>query len=150
MIVFSCLHLLLLFFFFFFKQKTAYEMRISDWSSDVCSSDLVQLRRLDQFGPVLLQHACALTTFGWFGVGFDGDAPTVGHNDEMAGSLPPSSLLDCSTGVAAGRGQSPRSRVAPGKRHTRRRFGGRHPLCGIGVTSRIAVDRKSTRLNSRH
>src|SRR3546814_36266 len=29
-----------LFFVFFFKQKTAYEMRISDWSSDVCSSDL--------------------------------------------------------------------------------------------------------------
>src|SRR3546814_6881389 len=29
--------------FFFFKQKTAYEMRISDWSSDVCSSDLVAL-----------------------------------------------------------------------------------------------------------
>src|SRR3546814_2693478 len=28
--------------FFFFKQKTAYEMRISDWSSDVCSSDLVE------------------------------------------------------------------------------------------------------------
>src|SRR3546814_2093684 len=27
-------------FFFFFKQKTAYEMRISEWSSDVCSSDL--------------------------------------------------------------------------------------------------------------
>src|SRR3546814_18176206 len=30
-------------FFFFFKQKTAYEMRISDWSSDVCSSDLLCL-----------------------------------------------------------------------------------------------------------
>src|SRR3546814_20327538 len=30
----------MLYFFFFFKQKTAYEMRISDWSSDVCSSDL--------------------------------------------------------------------------------------------------------------
>src|SRR3546814_11447536 len=30
----------MLFVFFFFKQKTAYEMRISDWSSDVCSSDL--------------------------------------------------------------------------------------------------------------
>src|SRR3546814_9895376 len=28
--------------FFFFKQKTAYELRISDWSSDVCSSDLVR------------------------------------------------------------------------------------------------------------
>src|SRR3546814_6292385 len=38
---FSCLLLLFVFFFFFvFKQKTAYEMRISDWSSDVCSSDL--------------------------------------------------------------------------------------------------------------
>src|SRR3546814_2127996 len=32
--------MLRLFLFFFFKQKTAYEMRISDWSSDVCSSDL--------------------------------------------------------------------------------------------------------------
>src|SRR3546814_18942785 len=30
---------------FFFKQKTAYEMRISDWSSDVCSSDLTELTR---------------------------------------------------------------------------------------------------------
>src|SRR3546814_3126340 len=30
---------------FFFKQKTAYEMRISDWSSDVCSSDLNSVRR---------------------------------------------------------------------------------------------------------
>src|SRR3546814_10044545 len=38
------------FFFLFFKQKTAYEMRISDWSSDVCSSDLmlgVPLGRVD-------------------------------------------------------------------------------------------------------
>src|SRR3546814_6743792 len=32
--------MLLFLFFFFFKQKTAYEMRTSDWSSDVCSSDL--------------------------------------------------------------------------------------------------------------
>src|SRR3546814_7174557 len=34
---------MLMFFFVFFKQKTAYEMRISDWSSDVCSSDLAEL-----------------------------------------------------------------------------------------------------------
>src|SRR3546814_6691403 len=34
----------LYFIIFFFKQKTAYEMRISDWSSDVCSSDLVKHR----------------------------------------------------------------------------------------------------------
>src|SRR3546814_11383304 len=39
MFLMECRRLLLL-FFFFFKQKTAYEMRISDWSSDVCSSDL--------------------------------------------------------------------------------------------------------------
>src|SRR3546814_9029742 len=32
---------MLFIFFFFFKQKTAYDMRISDWSSDVCSSDLL-------------------------------------------------------------------------------------------------------------
>src|SRR3546814_7932742 len=32
--------------FFFFKQKTAYEMRISDWSSDVCSSDLHDVREI--------------------------------------------------------------------------------------------------------
>src|SRR3546814_8178635 len=42
------------FVIFFFKQKTAYEMRISDWSSDVCSSDLVDLVvvRLARIGPV--------------------------------------------------------------------------------------------------
>src|SRR3546814_4918447 len=32
-------------YFFFFKQKTAYDVRISDWSSDVCSSDLCQTPR---------------------------------------------------------------------------------------------------------
>src|SRR3546814_4678721 len=47
--------LLLWFCFFFFKQKTAYEMRISDWSSDVCSSDLSFNRPaivigIDEFG----------------------------------------------------------------------------------------------------
>src|SRR3546814_2558082 len=35
--------------FFFFKQKTAYEMRISDWSSDVCSSDLTDTQGLQIF-----------------------------------------------------------------------------------------------------
>src|SRR3546814_3503974 len=38
-----CTHMYLC-FFFFYKQKTAYEMRISDWSSDVCSSDLCPAR----------------------------------------------------------------------------------------------------------
>src|SRR3546814_2428207 len=40
--------------FFFFKQKTAYEMRISDWSSDVCSSDL-WVARTDATVPALYE-----------------------------------------------------------------------------------------------
>src|SRR3546814_17486104 len=47
-IILLCLAVLFLVvvYIFFFKQKTAYEMRISDWSSDVCSSDLIA-RQLD-------------------------------------------------------------------------------------------------------
>src|SRR3546814_19222988 len=41
--------------FFFFKQKTAYEMRISDWSSDVCSSDLT-LRAIVDLDALPLAH----------------------------------------------------------------------------------------------
>src|SRR3546814_7868960 len=50
----SCVHCLtLLFCFFFFKQKTAYEMRISDWSSDVCSSDLGRNHQAWVLGPLV-------------------------------------------------------------------------------------------------
>src|SRR3546814_12487320 len=50
-------------FFFFFKQKTAYEMRISDWSSDVCSSDLF---RLDEAAAVKLGDASVRQRAGNF------------------------------------------------------------------------------------
>src|SRR3546814_6079010 len=43
--------MLMVLFLFFFKQKTAYELRISDWSSDVCSSDL------HIFAPAMFVHA---------------------------------------------------------------------------------------------
>src|SRR3546814_24373 len=43
-----CCGSVIFFLFFFFKQKTAYEMRISDWSSDVCSSDLKRALTPDQ------------------------------------------------------------------------------------------------------
>src|SRR3546814_1135283 len=43
--------------FFFFKQKTAYEMRISDWSSDVCSSDLNDLLQNQSAKRVLIVGA---------------------------------------------------------------------------------------------
>src|SRR3546814_8476671 len=70
--LFGLLFVILFFgFFVFFKQKTAYEMRISDWSSDVCSSDLAAAlrglpdregadrargdRRLSRTGPATLR-----------------------------------------------------------------------------------------------
>src|SRR3546814_6593155 len=50
-----CLH-------FFFKQKTAYEWRISDWSSDVCSSDLIGA--INQIAPLLLNiHQTGMREF---------------------------------------------------------------------------------------
>src|SRR3546814_4963401 len=47
---------------FFFKQKTAYELRISDWSSDVCSSDLIALSGSD--GAISLEPAGQLELSG--------------------------------------------------------------------------------------
>src|SRR3546814_5893299 len=44
-------------FVFFFKQKTAYEMRISDWSSDVCSSDLPRLLAAEREGRMGMEDA---------------------------------------------------------------------------------------------
>src|SRR3546814_8082014 len=67
---------------FVFKQKTAYEMRISDWSSDVCSSDLILLNsvseafprglanRSDTVGRYLLDHMTGLGAMGTY-PGFD-------------------------------------------------------------------------------
>src|SRR3546814_2049550 len=48
--------IVVLLFVFFFKQKTAYEMRIRDWSSDVCSSDLVDQQLHAQKFAARLRH----------------------------------------------------------------------------------------------
>src|SRR3546814_11022547 len=62
---------LVLLCFFFFKQKTAYEMRISDWSSDVCSSDLNNSEtnplRDDRFSYTVLSHTDLTRTAGKVG-----------------------------------------------------------------------------------
>src|SRR3546814_7019066 len=69
----------LCFYFFFFKQKTAYEMRISDWSSDVCSSDLARRRILAHGlpGSVFRGTIGSLATRKLFERGYipDDDAP---------------------------------------------------------------------------
>src|SRR3546814_6692024 len=55
LVLFFLFYILLFIVFFFFKQKTAYEMRISDWSSDVCSSDLID-RIADAGGGDIAGH----------------------------------------------------------------------------------------------
>src|SRR3546814_2243834 len=50
--VMICDSIYIVLYFFFFKQKTAYEMRISDWSSDVCSSDLRAPRDDEEVGDL--------------------------------------------------------------------------------------------------
>src|SRR3546814_3505781 len=54
----------MLYFIFFFKQKTAYEMRISDWSSDVCSSDLAELKAIQEFAKTQGVEAVACEHWG--------------------------------------------------------------------------------------
>src|SRR3546814_4459419 len=46
-------------FFFFFKPKTAYELRISDWSSDVCSSDLAPTNRAPSIADARASRVCS-------------------------------------------------------------------------------------------
>src|SRR3546814_12727905 len=55
---------MLFYVFFFFKQKTAYEMRISDWSSDVCSSDLRTKRVSKMSVRMALAKLCACACGG--------------------------------------------------------------------------------------
>ena len=50
-VMYDCFDCSLSFFFFFFKQKTAYEIYQCDWSSDVCSSDLLVRRHLESGDP---------------------------------------------------------------------------------------------------
>src|SRR3546814_3359466 len=77
-----------LLFVFFFKQKTAYEMHISDWSSDVCSSDLFDLGfrprpkgtgGIERLGPVavLQQHRQG----DMIGIGLDDMAQPFGFEE---------------------------------------------------------------------
>src|SRR3546814_4946946 len=92
-------------FFFFFKQKTAYELRISDWSSDGCSSDLERYSDYSTFGGestgkigLRWQVADELLLRGSFAEGFR--APSIG---ELYGTLSrfDATLVDPCSGAGA-------------------------------------------------
>src|SRR3546814_4617776 len=67
-------------FFFFFKQKTAYEMRISDWSSDVCSSDL--LGQEPSVGRKAIRQVRAVEIALHHRAGADHDAPDLARRNK--------------------------------------------------------------------
>src|SRR3546814_5102955 len=112
---------------FFFKQKTSYEMRISDWSSDVCSSDLLGPERSlsDYLKP---QNSNQMP---WF-------RSLEGHDPQSIG---------------AGFGMTETMGPHSGFRGLADTFGALRGSVGpalSGVERRIIEDRKSTRLNSSH
>src|SRR3546814_9989994 len=69
--------IMICFVFFFFKQKTAYEMRISDWSSDVCSSDLIDIEGV-AFRGAIKAHQQHMTT------AFDAEFVVCGHRQKQS------------------------------------------------------------------
>src|SRR3546814_8181602 len=110
--------------FFFFKQKTAYEMRISDWSSDVCSSDLhhrsILVDKLEQRDTMRGNPAVRPVAAHRRGAGGQG---------ELMGDV---AVVDCDQHPLAGAG-------AFGDLEIGMRIGDDRP-----------PDRKSTRLHSSH
>src|SRR3546814_9295105 len=172
-VYFCCVCSLLFVLFFFFKQKTAYEMRISDWSSDVCSSDLMWI----DFGLAAdvrryTEVACGrdIAIFGE-----DGECDFAVSDAE--GALVGLAFLG--VGAVVGPEQFPswydrqfhfptpripvhlmqdRKAIVPGKRFARRMLAVgvdvkemyRRCVCREGAAVETRGDRKSTRLNSSH
>src|SRR3546814_657805 len=73
--------------FFFFKQKTAYEMRISDWSSDVCSSDLAPATTRSATTWLMRNGSGSKT---WL---------TTSTRSRLAGAVPPAVMLGSRVGI---------------------------------------------------
>src|SRR3546814_3801443 len=118
-------------YFFFFKQKTAYEMRISDWSSDVCSSDLRGAQRVE-VGCAAVQQDVRLASHDAGGRARDVEQH---HVEAVAGRFVPPRIGVGGVGraqVRVGADAQPREGVA-------------HAFEALPVE-----DRKSTRMNSSH
>src|SRR3546814_2105183 len=119
--------------FFFFKQKTAYEMRISDWSSDVCSSDLFKAVWRSWPGTILLYGAIVLHPLlalsNWVRRGHYRGIPWQGWTQLLLGLCVPPLIAEHALGTRAA-----------------------HAVLGLNDSYAyvLIVDRKSTRLNSSH
>src|SRR3546814_5767250 len=127
--------------FLFFKQKTAYEMRISDWSSDVCSSDLPSPRRSRGEGDrreavVEGRRRCAI-------------APPSARRAATSPSQRDREDHSTSTGFAAIASRRARSRPTSASVKCSPNLLRRHSTSSVvRAHSRAAInDRKSTRLN---
>src|SRR3546814_2258260 len=110
--------------FFFFNQKTAYEMRISDWSSDVCSSDLVTLRPIDRADRAALLEAFADGLENSFATIVPGEATIDGwfdqiERDSAAGRVMAFTVLD-----SAGRVSGTTRFLRMAEEHRRLEIGG--------------------------
>src|SRR3546814_3762353 len=127
--------------FFFFKQKTAYEMRISDWSSDVCSSDLGELAHVLD---VVLRRARAQRR-GRCRSGID-----PGRGGRRRGRADSTGWKSCRITIDyPGNGRRiRRAQHSILNRHLPLAQGGFRGLEGQAAIEQVGDDRKRTRLNS--
>src|SRR3546814_8003502 len=129
----------IVYIFFFFSQKTAYDMRISDWSSDVCSSDLLAAEL--QFDPLARRIEP-----------FDHQRPATGQIDHRRHAVEHDGRR---RQAAAGRRLAEHHGAALGRLLRRQRqfaaIAADHLARDLAALDPALVDdRKSTRLNSRH
>src|SRR3546814_7660402 len=113
--------------FFFFKHKTAYEMRISDWSSDVCSSDLAFFVRLAKCNLACSFCDTYFDNGDWFTVDELMKEVNSAIADHFGGFVPPY--------------------MAGEKKEAVFVLSGGEPMLQKNIKQ---LDRKSTRLNSSH
>src|SRR3546814_10480697 len=163
--------LLCWFFFFFFKQKTAYEMRISDWSSDVCSSDLGGAQSAADSQSCVQPYARDLAAARCAGVargGRESAARGAGGTRRHAAARHPyhyfagrpgadTAVLPAGAAALLPAGApAPRPHAAVGRqpadplRRLPRRIEDVLPAADPAGPATLGRDRKSTRLNSSH
>src|SRR3546814_4444203 len=125
--------LLVFVLFFFFKQKTAYEMRISDWSSDVCSSDLDDVIAQNVAGIAFLFKKNKIDSFVGIGSFVDKNTIKITNSEGKSEQITGKNII-----------------IASGSKPTALPFLPIDKKRIITSTEALALDRKSTRLNSSH